>query len=78
MDGDCGGMESASRLLLIEEVERIISQAAAGGGILHIGRHAKQLGDAHKATGLSHKGIADELIGAAARAGIPIEISGAD
>jgi hypothetical protein len=61
---------------LIEEVEQIVSRAAAVGGTLQIGRYAKRLQSS--LAGFSEKSIADELIRAAARAGIPIEISSGD
>ena len=73
MDGN-----PVSQMLLIEEVEKIISKAALGGGILRIGGHVKRIGAVYEAAGLTPKCIADELIGAAARAGIPIEMSAAD
>ena len=52
MDGNFGGVNPVSRLLLIEEVEEIISQAALAGGILRIGRHVKRLGVVHQARAL--------------------------
>lgn len=61
---------------LIEEVEQIVSRAVAVGGTLHVGRHAKRLQSS--LAGFSEKSISDELIRAAARAGIPIEISSGD
>jgi hypothetical protein len=61
-------------LRLIEDVEEIVTKTAARGGMLRIGPHAERLRMAHAAKGLSHKSIADELIGAAARAGIPVEM----
>ena len=76
MHGNFDGVKPVSRMLLIEEVEEIIRKAALGGGILRIGGHVKRLGAVHP--GLTPKSIADELIGAAARAGIPIEMSGRD
>lgn len=65
-------------IVLLEEVEQIITNAAATGGTFQVGRHAKRLRSSPAASGFSERSIADELIRAAARAGIPVEISSAD
>ena len=67
---------SLSPILLIEEVEQIVIRAAEVGGILQVSPHAKRLRSSLAGSGFSEKRIANELIRAAARAGIPIEISG--
>ena len=73
-----GGTDSALPLILIQEVEQIIERAVAAGGTLRIGPHVRRLGPSLAATGFSERNIADELIRAAAHAGIPIEISDAE
>ena len=61
MHGNFDGVNPVSRMLLVEEVEEIISKAALGGGILRIGGHVKRLGAVNRPP---PKSIADELIGA--------------
>jgi hypothetical protein len=63
--------------LLMTEVEQVIRDAAADGGTLRIGPHAKRLCLSLAAIGISEKTVTHELIRAAARAGIPIEIDSA-
>jgi len=63
---------------LIEEVEQIVTRAAATGGTFRVSRHAKQLQLSLSASGFSERRIADELIRAAARAGIPVEMGSCD
>ena len=57
---------------LIDQLHSVVAAAAAFGGVLEIGQHAKRLAsDLHD---FPQKTIADQLIMAAARAGVPIEI----
>jgi hypothetical protein len=67
-------VDRAPPMLLVQEVKKIIADASSGGGTLQVGPHAKRLRSALEATGLSQRLIADELIRAAARAGIPVEM----
>jgi hypothetical protein len=59
---------------LFEEIARIVSEAKGGGGTLRTGYHAALLFDAYPTT-FSLGRIIDELILAAAREGVPVEIS---
>jgi hypothetical protein len=61
-------------LPLLEQVRSIVSEAAAIGGTLRIGPHAKRLSESYGSSGISQKNISDELLMVAAQAGVPVEI----
>ena len=67
--------EAIWRQLLKKEIERIVANERAKGGILHTGYHAGQLAAAYPAANLSVGRIIDEIVAAAALADLPIEIS---
>ena len=67
-----------SRQLLSEEIASIVAQAAATGGILRAGDHAEHLRRAYPATEYSLGHIIDELILAATKSGVPVEINRLD
>ena len=69
-----GAVDRVDRLLLLEEVKSVVMKAAAAGHTLRIGPHAKRLFESGQAAGFSQGRIADELIIAAAQAGVPVEI----
>ena len=79
MHEDSGGSGQISdlmeRLLLHEQLRSIVKEAAAAGGTLQIGPHAKRLSETQDGIGLTQRNIADELIMIAAQAGVPIEIN---
>jgi len=64
------------RQLLFEEIRMIVSDAITSREILRIGKHANRLQQAYPAGGLSHRGIANEIILAASLAKVPLEIDG--
>ena len=67
--------EAIWRQLLKKEIERIVANERAKGGILHTGYHAGQLAATYPAANLSVGRIIDEIVAAAALADLPIEIS---
>jgi hypothetical protein len=62
--------------LVREEIGNIVAGAAATGGTLRIGAHARRLTESYGGAGLSQRQIADELILAASKANLAVEIDG--
>jgi hypothetical protein len=67
-----------SRQLLLEEIASIVADAAATGAVLRAGDHAEHLRRAYPAAEYSLGHIMDELIMAAAKSGVPVEMSRLD
>ena len=63
------------RELILDEIRLVVAEAIGSGDILWIGPHARRLLETHPGSGWSEGHIADELILAAANAGVPVEIS---
>ena len=61
-------------LLLAEEAMGLVTRAGAAGRIVRMSSQAKLLSQSPLALGFSTRTIADQLILAAAHAGVPIEI----
>lgn len=61
--------------LLIAEIERIVADAARSGEIVRAGEHAAALLGAHPDCAMSGTELVDEIIAAAAGAGVPVEMS---
>ena len=78
MDGNFYDADAPLQILLSEEVAEIVKRAAVSGGTLQVAPHARRLRLSEAGLGLSPRSIADELILAAARAGIPVEMDRAD
>jgi len=78
MDGNFHDADAPRQMLLSDQVEAIVRKAAVSGGTLQIRAHTRRLRCSHAGLGLSPRSIADELIIAAARAGIPVEMDRAD
>jgi len=77
MDEDTSGGATyqGDVLLLAEEAMGLVTQAAAASGtILRMSSQAKRLSQSPLALGFSTQVIADQLLLAAAHAGVPIEI----
>ena len=60
--------------LIAEEIRRMIADAVEDGGIISTAECVKQILTAHPQPGLSRRQIADEVMMAAAAAGIAVEI----
>jgi len=73
-DSRGGGIYQGDVLLLAEEAMGLVTQAAASEAVLRISSQAKLLRQSPLALGFSTQAIADQLILAAAHAGVPIEI----
>ena len=69
-----GASEHVDRLLLREELNSIVMEAAAAGDTLSVGPHAKRLSKSELAGGRSQRSIEDELILIASQAGVAIEM----
>ena len=67
--------QAVARRLLLEAIPQIVASAQADGGMLRIAEHAAMLFAAYPAANLSMGRIVDELVAAAAAAGVPVEIS---
>lgn len=63
------------RGLVLEEIRRIVADKIEGQGWINTGRQAAMLARAYPNCGLSPEQIAGEIIAAAARAGVAVEIS---
>ena len=76
MDEDtCGGANYQGEVLLLaEEAMGLVTQAAASETVLRMSSQTKLLSRSPFALGFSARAIADQLILAAAHAGVPIEI----
>jgi hypothetical protein len=62
--------------LVREEIGNIVAGTVAAGGTLRIGAHARRLTESYGGSGLSQRQIADELIMAASKANLAVEIDG--
>ena len=62
--------------LVREEIGNIVAGSAVTGGTLRIGAHARRLTESYRGSGLSQRQIADELIMAASKASLAVEIDG--
>ena len=57
------------------EIEALVARAVRGSGFLHAGEHAFRLARAHPSCGLTGEEIVEEIILAAAKAGVPVEMN---
>ncbi len=57
---------------LNDQLHSVVAAAAASGEVLEVGPHAKRLASAFNE--VPRRAIADQLIMAAAQAGVPVEI----
>jgi predicted TIM-barrel fold metal-dependent hydrolase len=62
------------RILLAEEIERIVRQSASDGHLLRTGGHAAALASAYPNSGMTLEQLIREIAAAAAKLGIPVEI----
>jgi len=60
--------------LVSDEIRRVVAEAVTNGSILSIGDGVAQIMSAHPQCGLSKRQIGDEVIMAAAAAGLAVEI----
>ena len=60
--------------LVSDEIRRLVAEAVANGGILSIGDGVVQIMSAHPDCRLTKRQVGDELILAAAAAGVAVEI----
>ena len=67
--------EAAARRLLRFEIGRVITEAQSAGSIVRAGHTASQLLRSYPTAGFSLGHILDEVIAAAAAAGIPVDMS---
>jgi hypothetical protein len=73
-----GRIKPVDLLALLEEVKAVVVKSAAGRSTLRVGPSAKRLAELFHEAGFSHARIADELIIAAAQAGVPVEMDRCD
>jgi hypothetical protein len=59
---------------ILQEIQEIVAEAAAAGETLRVGAHAKRLKEAYPSAGFSVGRITDELILAATKASVAVEI----
>jgi hypothetical protein len=74
---DGGGASDSKQIhgqLIHEEIRAIVADAISSHQVLQVGPHAKRLSATYPRSGFSQGRIADELILAASRAGVPVEI----
>ena len=67
--------QAITRRLLLEEIPRIVADAKAEGMTLRTAHHAGILFATYPGANLSIGRIIDELVAAAAVAGVPVEIA---
>ena len=67
--------DAATTDLLMEEVRRLVAAAIGSGEILWVGPVANRLAETYPGSGLSRGRIIDELVLAASRSGVAVEIS---
>ena len=60
--------------LVIDEIRFIVAEAILSGEVLPIRAHVERLAQTYGTSGFSRGGIANELILAAARAQVPVEM----
>ena len=70
--------QAVSAGLLLEEVRRLVGDAVATGEVLWVGPAANRLAETYPGAGLSRGRIIDEIVLAASRAGVAVEISRAE
>ena len=66
---------SIVHVLVSEEIERIISEASKDGGLVRAGQMARLLTQTYPNSGFEHGDLVDQIIAAAARAGVAVEMS---
>jgi hypothetical protein len=62
------------RILVGEEIDRIVAQAARGSGFVRAGAHAYALAKQFPNCGLSGTELVNEIVAAASKAGVAVEI----
>jgi hypothetical protein len=68
------GVLDLVKILIAEEIRRIVAEAIRDGGCLSITPHAAQVLRAYPDSGLTEREVGDEILIAAARAGVAVEI----
>jgi hypothetical protein len=63
------------KILMTEEIERIVSQAARGSGFIRAGELAYRLLKQFPNAGMTGEEVVNEIVAAAANAGVAVEIS---
>ena len=63
------------RMLVFEEIERIVADASNAADVVHVNRFAERLRTAFPNSGMSPDEIADQLALAAVSAGLAVEIN---
>ena len=69
---------NATDVLIFDEIRHIVSKAIAGGETLRAGPHVHRLSEIYPSASMSQGRIADEIILAASKAGVAVEISRAE
>ena len=64
-----------ARTLVTEEIARIVSHASRGPGFLRAGQHAYNLARAYPDCGMTGDELVNAIIGAAAKAGVAVEMN---
>jgi hypothetical protein len=62
-------------ILMREEIERIVSQAGRGSGFIRAGEYAFRLLKQFPNSGMTGEEVVNEIVAAAANAGVAVEIS---
>jgi hypothetical protein len=70
------GQPDSSRSLVLNAVRRYVAEAIRTGSLISAAECASEILKAHPGCGLDEETIADEIMMAAAKAGVPIEIGG--
>ena len=66
--------EELLRILVAEEIGRIVDQARRGSGFVRAGEHAYALAKQYPNCGMTGTELVNEIAGAAAKAGVAVEI----
>jgi hypothetical protein len=61
--------------LVFDEIRAIVAEAMKKGGVLHIASHVERLATTYRTSTFSKGRIADEMILAASRAKVPVEMA---
>ena len=61
-------------ILVAEEIEAIVARAARGSGFIRAGEHAYRLSKAFPNSGMTGSELVNEIVAAASRAGVAVEI----
>ena len=61
-------------ILVAEEIERTVAQAAQGSGFLRAGEHAYRLSRHYPNSGMSSAELVNRIVAVASKAGVAVEI----